>query len=126
MKMNSLAGTTLQEVMERCIANYRKTTGIDLRMAIDPDNFLSNELYATFCAPCLCVAYCAPIKSSVVMPIMAFRSRNKAHKNCLYRISALMLLVGRQEGHPACKQLRGVVLAWLSVWSEVQTCIRPI
>ena len=44
MKMNSLAGTTLQEVMERCIANYRKTTGIDLRMAIDPDNFLSNEL----------------------------------------------------------------------------------
>ena len=37
--------------------------------------------------------------------------------------SALMLLVGRQEGHPACKKLSGVVLAWLSVWSEVQTCI---
>ena len=80
MKMNSLAGTTPQEVMERCIANYRKTTGIDLRMAIDPDNFLSNELYVTFCAPCLCVAYCAPIKSSVIMPTMAFRSRNKTKK----------------------------------------------
>ena len=39
--------------------------------------------------------------------------------------SALMLLVGRQEGHPACKKLSGGVLAWLSVWSEVQTCIRP-
>ena len=39
--------------------------------------------------------------------------------------SALTLLVGRQEGHPACKKLSGEVLAWLSVWSEVQTCICP-
>jgi len=37
--------------------------------------------------------------------------------------SALTLLVGRQEGHPACKKLSGGVLAWLSVWREVQTCI---
>ena len=37
--------------------------------------------------------------------------------------SALTLLVGRQEGHPACKKLSGGVLAWLPVWSEVQTCI---
>jgi len=37
--------------------------------------------------------------------------------------SALTLLVGRQEVHPACKNLSGEVLAWLSVWSEVQTCI---
>jgi len=33
--------------------------------------------------------------------------------------SALTLLVGRQEGHPACKKLSGGVLAWLSDWSEV-------
>jgi len=39
--------------------------------------------------------------------------------------SALTLLVGRQEGHPACKKLSGGVLAWLSVWSELQTCICP-
>jgi len=39
--------------------------------------------------------------------------------------SALTLLVGRQEGHPACKKLSGEVLAWLSVWSKVQTCIQP-
>ena len=39
--------------------------------------------------------------------------------------SALMLLVGRQKGHPACKKLSGGVLAWLSVWSKVQTCIWP-
>ena len=34
--------------------------------------------------------------------------------------SALTLLVGRQEGHPAYKKPCGGVLAWLSVWSEVQ------
>ena len=39
------------------------------------------------------------------------------------RICYLTLLVGQQEGHPACKKLSGGVLAWLSVWSEVQTCI---
>jgi len=43
----------------------------------------------------------------------------------LVAFSALRLLVGRQEGHPACKKLSGGVLAWLSVWSEVQTCIWP-
>ena len=37
-----------------------------------------------------------------------------------------MLLVGQQEGHPACKKLSGGVLVWLSVWREVQTCIWPI
>jgi len=39
--------------------------------------------------------------------------------------SALTLLVGQQEGHPACKKLSGGVLAWLSVWSEVHTSIWP-
>ena len=33
---------------------------------------------------------------------------------------ALTLLVGWQEGHPARKNLSDEVLAWLSVWSEVQ------
>jgi len=41
-----------------------------------------------------------------------------------HAFSALTLLVGQQEGHPACKtEWWGAVLAWLSVWSEVQTCI---
>jgi len=38
-----------------------------------------------------------------------------------YSIIQLMLLVGRQEGHPACKKLSGGLLAWFSVWSEVLT-----
>jgi len=36
---------------------------------------------------------------------------------------ALMLLVGSQESHLACKKLSGGVLVGLSVWGEVQTCI---
>ena len=42
-----------------------------------------------------------------------------------FAFSALTLLVGRQEGHLACKKLSGGVLAWLSVWSKLQTCICP-
>jgi len=37
-----------------------------------------------------------------------------------------MMLVGQQEGHPACKKLSGGVLAWLSVWSEVQTYVAQL
>jgi len=37
----------------------------------------------------------------------------------------LTLFVGWQEGHPASKKLRVGGLAWLSVWSKVQTCIWP-
>jgi len=44
---------------------------------------------------------------------------------CYCAFSTLTLLVGRQEGHRACKKLSGGMLAWLSVWSEVQTCIWP-
>jgi len=36
---------------------------------------------------------------------------------CLNSFSALMLLVGQQEGHAACKKLSRGVLAWLSVWT---------
>ena len=45
--------------------------------------------------------------------------------SAFFAFSALTLLVRRQEGHPACKKLSGGVLAWLSVWSKVQTCIWP-
>ena len=37
------------------------------------------------------------------------------------------ILFGRQEEHPACKKLSSEVLAWSSVWSEVQMiCIWSI
>jgi len=36
------------------------------------------------------------------------------HTSINIYFSALTLLVGRQEGHPACKKLTGGMLAWLS------------
>jgi len=36
------------------------------------------------------------------------------------KVSALTLLAGHQEEHPACKKLSDEVLVWLSVWSGVQ------
>jgi len=47
-------------------------------------------------------------------------SFNGLFSGTICSFSALTLLVGRQEGHPACKKLSGGVLAWLLVWS-----IRP-
>ena len=55
---------------------------------------------------------------------MLYMEFNPVTVICL-AFSALTLLVGWQEGHPACKKLEWWVLVWLSVWSEVQTCIWP-
>ena len=41
-------------------------------------------------------------------------------------ISALTLLVGRQEGHPACKKLSGGVLAWLSGGARCRLAYGPV
>jgi len=53
--------------------------------------------------------------------ILVYSDNNKC--DMVHPFSALTLLVGRQEGHLACKKLSGGLLAWLSVWSKVQTCI---
>jgi len=51
--------------------------------------------------------------------------RFSVHFHISSAFSVLTLLVVRQEGHPVSKKLSGGVLAWLSVWSKVQTCIWP-
>jgi len=60
---------------------------------------------------------------------VAFRSSHTEDNVFTYNLqcafSALTLLVGRLEGHLACKKLSGGVLAWLSVWNKVQTCLWP-
>jgi len=53
----------------------------------------------------------------------SYQSNSSYLVSCAF--SALTPLVGWQEGHPPCKKLSGGVLAWLSVWSKVQTCIWP-
>ena len=66
---------------------------------------------------------------SLVYPLVGSKSimrRNLTTRSIMSvrnAFSALTLLVGRQEGHPACKKLSGGVLAWLSARSEA--CIWP-
>ena len=69
--------------------------------------------------------YCHPKTPSSLASVNYFFGTGlpSAHAFSAHAFSALTLLVGRQEGHPACKKQSGGVLAWLSVWSEVQTCI---
>jgi len=43
----------------------------------------------------------------------------------LIAFSALTLLVGRQEEHPACEKSSDELLAWLSVWSEMSDVYAP-
>jgi len=47
------------------------------------------------------------------------------HVFCAFAFSALTLFVGQQEEHPAYKKVISGVLAWLFVWSDVQTCMWP-
>ena len=58
---------------------------------------------------------------AVVIFYMGLESSN----HCLQCFDAVGWGGGGQEGPPACKKLSCGVLAWLSVWSEVQTCIWP-
>jgi len=67
-------------------------------------------------------------KYNIVSTFLCFRKQSLILvdlDNSFFAFSALTLLVGRQEGHPACKKLSGGVLVWSSVWSKVQTCIWP-
>jgi len=63
--------------------------------------------------------------TSCLFSLRALRKGGLMFCSVSYLFSALTLLVGRQEGHPACRKLSCRVLAWLSVWSEEQTCIWP-
>ena len=77
---------------------------------------------------CLCIAHrvACYAKTPLVRFLEPYRLRQiTKHVRNMSAFSALTLLVGRQEGHLACKKLSGEVLAWLSVWRGVQTCICP-
>ena len=58
-----------------------------------------------------------PFKTWYLEPIKPISQIASVSTELPVTISALTLLVGRQEGHLACKNLSGGVLVWLSVWS---------
>ena len=89
---------------------------------------VKGEYYQNCCVLCcvrqLCTTLCThKYEHFWSYLVLLFYSCHDAFSACA--VSALTLLVGRQEGHPACKKLSGGVLAWLSVWSKVQTCTWP-
>ena len=77
------------------------------------------------CLTMLARVYHANSRPNVVVVMFVYAMLEQYYVVLCLSVSALTLLVGRQEGHPACKKLSGGVLAWLSVWSEVQICIWP-
>jgi len=53
----------------------------------------------------------------LVLPEMPLGNRTHVQRiasTSVQSYTAFMLLIGRQEGYPACKKLSGGVLAWLS------------
>jgi len=55
---------------------------------------------------------------------LSMYGHNKYHWSLCLAFSALTLLVGHHEEHPASKKLSHEMLAWLSVCSEVEmACI---
>ena len=73
---------------------------------------------------CVCVRACACVLASDPQHCENRYCSILWMSQC-FAFSALTLLVGWQEGQLACKKLSSEVLVWLSVWSEVQTCILP-
>jgi len=51
---------------------------------------------------------------------------NTCYSWLIYWLIDYVLLVGWQEGHPACKKLSGGMLAWLCVCGEVQICMSQL
>jgi len=88
-----------------------------------------HHLWSDICPPAPSPKVIADIYSLVcVMAVrQAYVHNGDFRGTCVWGGSAVLwaltLLVGRQKGNPACKKLSSEVLAWLSVWSEVQTSI---
>jgi len=106
------------------------------------------SMWHTIKSVCICVSICVhshgriswSIFNKIGTDVKTPKSKNEfiRDQHCTTRSSilpqnlhfrswqfALMLLVVWQEWHPDCKKLNGGVLAWLSVWGEVQNCIWP-
>ena len=75
----------------------------------------------------LLYCYYCTVTNAIFFVISWINYKNNLGDSCteVFAFSALTLLVGRQEGHLACKKQSGGVLVSLSVWSKMQTCIWP-
>ena len=74
-----------------------------------------NNIHCSKCDRCT-----TKVSYSVMFDVLLYYFFHAIAKFIIFAFHALTLLVGWQEGHPACKKLSGGVLAWLFVWSDVQ------
>ena len=100
--------------MPPCRLRQRKFWKFGYKMAHSKVYLNKCGQHSAILLPCLHTHRSPPFRKLVFFACFRF-----------FAFSALTLLVGWQEGHPACKKLSSGVLAWLSAWSKVQTCICP-
>ena len=60
---------------------------------------------------------------TVISSLLSIKSLLVNYVSMVTIITSLLSVLS--SVHPACKKTSGGVLAWLSVWSEVQTCLWP-
>jgi len=104
-----------RKYVHHCLYWYGKCLILPVRLS---------RLVTMLTVPCSLLLFTRCSWLTAFYSISMFGNIERSDSN-YYPFSTLTLLAGRQEGHPACKKLTGGVLAWLSVWSEVQTCIWP-
>jgi len=88
---------------------------------------ISGESTTAKAASLILTRFCSVIKVSKCILWVVVHWGRRLISDCFVILlsSALTLLVGRQEGRPACKKLSGGILAWLCVWVKVEICIWP-
>jgi len=86
-----------------------------VRVSYAADDARRPPLHGLAAAVHCCCCACCPWDRQMDRR-MDGQTRHHFYMLTTYAVSALTLLVGRQEGHPACKKLSGGVLAWLSLW----------
>ena len=79
-------------------------------------------LYQLLFLYCICTLYCNQSRRTATRDQLSLRRPTYLLTYLLRAVSALTLLVGRHEEHPACKKLIGDVLVWLSFYLSGVRC----
>ena len=115
-------------VCVRVCVSFTATAGVDSKSVSVSLCVCVYVTYLVITAPptCLVLAACSSTRNENA-PLLIVNDTMNLFLTAISSgaFSALTLLVGRKKGIRPVKKLSGGVLAWLSVWSEMQTCIRP-
>ena len=87
--------------------------------ALKAKSFEPCKLLNKSCRMCCTNTHILSLKVWLKSVLLLLKCRFFSRGLFFFAFSALMLLVGWQEGHPACKKLSDGMLAWLSVWGKM-------